>query len=87
METVYDWVTVIIFAGLIVLFLQRSVGPERDHLWQYLAAAIALAVLNQVGNAAIEQANILYHVVAAGGILAVLAFIQIVLKPFGGFRD
>jgi len=87
METVYDWVTVIIFAGLIVLFLQRSVGPERDHLWQYLAAAVALAVLNQVGNAAIEQDNSLYHVIAAGGILAVLAFIQIVLKPFDGFRD
>ena len=87
METVYDWVTVIIFAGLIVLFLQRSVGPERDHLWQYLAAAVALAVLNQVGNAAIEQDNSLYHVIAAGGILAVLAFIQIVLKPFNGFRD
>ncbi len=87
METVYDWVTVIIFAGLIVLFLQRSVGPERDHLWQYLAAAIALAVLNQVGNAAVEQGNSLYHLIAAGGILAVLAFIQIVLKPFDGFRD
>jgi hypothetical protein len=87
METVYDWVTVIIFAGLIVLFLQRSVGPERDHLWQYLAASVALAVLNQVGNAAVEQGNTLYHLIAAGGILAVLAFIQIVLKPFDSFKD
>ena len=39
METVYDWVTVAIFAGLIVLFLQRSVGPERDQLWLRVGAA------------------------------------------------
>lgn len=87
METAYDWVTVAIFAGLIVLFLQRSVGPERDSLWQYLAASIALAVLNQVGNKAVEDGNMLYHVLAAGGIAAVVAFIQIVLKPFGGTGD
>jgi hypothetical protein len=87
METVYDWVTVAIFAGLIVLYLQRSVGPERDHLWQYLAASVALAVLNQVGNAAVEEGNTLYHVIAVAGIAATLAFIQIVLKPFDGFRD
>ncbi|MFQ3595947.1 MAG: XrtV sorting system accessory protein [Sphingomonadaceae bacterium] len=87
METVYDWVTVGIFAGLIVLFLQRSVGPERDSLWQYLAASVALAVLNQVGNAAVKDGNILYHLLAGGGILAVAAFIHFVLKPFGNFRD
>ncbi|WP_448586855.1 XrtV sorting system accessory protein [Thermaurantiacus sp.] len=87
METIYDWVTVGIFAGLVVLFLQRSVGPERDSLWQYIAAAAALAGLNQVGNAAIEGNNALYHVVAIGGIVAVLAFIQFVLRPFDGFHD
>lgn len=87
METIYDWVTVGIFAGLIVLFLQRSVGPARDSLWQYLGASVALAVLNQVGNAAVEQDNMVYHLVAAGGIGAVLAFIFVVLKPFTDFRD
>ena len=29
MQTIYDWVTVAIFAGLIVIFLQRSVGDFR----------------------------------------------------------
>lgn len=82
METVYDWVTVGIFAGLIVLFLQRSVGPPRDSLWQYLGASVALAVLNQVGNAAVEQDNLLYHLVATCGIAGVLAFIHFVLRPF-----
>ena len=33
METIYDWVTVAIFAGLIVLFLTRSTAEEqpREH--------------------------------------------------------
>ena len=38
MSTIYDWVTIGIFAGLIVLFLQRSTdeGPEVDSIWHYL---------------------------------------------------
>ncbi|WP_199556199.1 XrtV sorting system accessory protein [Sandaracinobacteroides hominis] len=83
METVYDWVTVGIFAGLIVLFLQRSVGPQRDQMWPYFAASVACAVINQVGNKAIDDSNMLLHVVSIGGIAAILAFIQYFLKPFG----
>ncbi|MCS6986089.1 MAG: hypothetical protein NZM40_01355 [Sphingomonadaceae bacterium] len=86
METVYDWVTVGIFAGLIVLFLQRSVGPERDSLWQYLGASVALAVLNQVGNKAVKEDDLAYHALAVVGIVGVLAYIQIALKPFGDPR-
>ena len=29
MEFVYDWVTVAIFAGLVVLFVQRSTAEEQ----------------------------------------------------------
>lgn len=83
METIYDWVTVAIFAGLIVLFLQRSVGPERDQLWPYLAASVGCAVINQVGNKAVEDNNSLLHIAAVAGILAILAFIHFLLKPFG----
>lgn len=83
METVYDWVTVAIFAGLIVLFLQRSVGPERDQLWPYLAASVGCAVINQVGNKAVENGNTLLHVGAVAGIVAIIAFIFFMLKPFG----
>ena len=46
METVYDWVTLAIFAGLVVLFLQRSTGdqPEKDaSLLYYLGAGVACA--------------------------------------------
>lgn len=87
METVYDWVTVGIFAGLIVLFLQRSVGPERDQMWPYLIASVACAGINQVGNHAAEVGDALYHGLAIVGIAAILGFIHVVLRPFGNFRD
>jgi hypothetical protein len=86
METIYDWVTVGIFAGLIVLFLQRSVGPERDRMWPYFAAAVGCAVVNQIGNKALDGGGILYHVLAAGGLAAIIAFILLYLHPFGSRR-
>lgn len=76
METVYDWVTVAIFAGLIVLFLQRSTEAEpRDSMWQYLGASLGCAVSNYLGNEG-------YHVLAVAAILGTLAYIYIALKPF-----
>ncbi|QMW22059.1 XrtV sorting system accessory protein [Sandaracinobacteroides saxicola] len=87
MQTVYDWVTVAIFAGIIVLFLQRSVGPERDSMWHYLVASVACAVTNQIGNKAIEDNSILWHGFAIAGLVATLAFIQYFLRPFDNFGD
>jgi hypothetical protein len=87
METIYDWVTVAIFAGLIVLFLQRSVGPERDQMWPYFAASVACAVINQVGNKAIDDSSAMLHAVSVAGILAILGFIHYFLRPFGKQGD
>jgi len=43
METVYDWITIGIFAGLVVLFLQRSMeGQHEDSLFHYLVAGSGL---------------------------------------------
>lgn len=76
METIYDWVTVAIFAGLIVLFLQRSSDDEpRDSIWQYLGAGIGCAVANYLGN----EVNDIAAIVA---IVATLAYIYLMLKPF-----
>ena len=75
MRTVYDWVTVAMFAGLVVLFLQRSSKEEpSDRLWQYFPPAIGCAFANYLGNEG--------HDIAAVATLAVtLAYIFYVLKP------
>lgn len=84
METAYDWSTILVFAGLIVLFLQRSQGVARDHLWQYLVAAVGCATTNYLGNEALKLDATNYHLAAIALGLATLAFIWIVLKPFEG---
>ena len=103
MQTVYDWLTIAIFAGLIVLFLQRSQGYARDSMWQYLIAAVGCAVANQFGNAAegtpeaidnfhsitglseatLKGASTLFHALAIVTIVATVAYIVRVLRPFG----
>ncbi len=82
METPYDWTTVIVFAGLIVLFLQRSQGVARDHLWQYMVAAVGCAVTNYLGNEAMKGDEAIAHAGAIGLGVATLAFIWVVLQPF-----
>ncbi|WP_287978683.1 MULTISPECIES: XrtV sorting system accessory protein [unclassified Sphingomonas] len=75
METAYDWLTLAIFAGLIVLFLERSNKDEpTDHLWQYLVPAVGCALANYAGN---HGQGIIGFVIIVG----VLAYIHVVLKP------
>jgi hypothetical protein len=76
LETVYDWVTVALFAGLIVLFLQRSTEEEpRDSMWQYLGASLGCAVTNYLGNEG-------YHLFAIALLLGTVAYIYFALRPF-----
>ena len=78
METIYDWVTVAIFAGLVVLFLERSrAGDESDPLYNYLIAAVGCALGNYLGNEGMDA----FAVLVIG---ATLAFIYFILKPFQG---
>ena len=83
LNTVYDWVTVAIFAGLVVLFLQRSTGerPPRDSMLQYLGASAGCAVANYFGNKAVAGAGVGYHLLGAGLIAATIAYIHFVLRP------
>ena len=83
METIYDWVTVAIFAGLVVLFLQRSSrdAPPRDSMLQYLAASAGCAVANYFGNEAVDGRGLLYHLLAVAVLVATLAYIHIALRP------
>jgi hypothetical protein len=50
METLFDIVTVICFAGLVVAFF-RFTDRDRRTLIEFVLAGFALAVANQVGNA------------------------------------
>jgi len=79
-ETVYDWITVAIFGGLVVLFLHRSVQPgePQDTILHYLPPAVGCAVANWVGNPPQNQGLLSFLIV-----LAVLLYVLLVLKPFG----
>lgn len=78
METVYDWVTVAVFAGLAILFLQRSSEDQpRDNMLHYLPPAIGCAASNFLGNEG-------FAIPAVALLVMVMAYIKFVLKPFGG---
>jgi hypothetical protein len=76
-QTIYDWVTVAIFAGLVVLFLQRSMAPpeSQDRMVNYLPPAAGCAIANYIGNAGQALG-------AAALTFAVLVYIYLVLRPF-----
>jgi hypothetical protein len=76
-NTIYDLTTLALFAGLVVLFLQRSATPATpdDHLYQYLPPAVGLALANWLGNH--EQ-----HIFAVLTIVASVGYVLVVLKPF-----
>lgn len=75
MQTIYDWVTMALFAGLITLFLHRSSQDEPgDHLWQYLPPMVGLAVANYLGNQGQDLGAI--GVIALG-----IVYVHRILKP------
>lgn len=82
MQTIFDWVTVAIFAALVVLFLQRSVTPGTAHdtIWHYIPAAAGCALANYLGN---EGQEVFAIVIVA----AVILYSIFVLKPFGNLRS
>lgn len=76
MKTVFDWLTVAIFAGLAVVYLQRSLGarPAHDAVWKYLPPAIACMAANHLGNEGVSLIATILMVVA-------LAYIWFVIRP------
>ena len=78
MSSIYDPVTMVLFAGLAVLFLQRSTAQEpQDHMWQYAPPAIGLMVANQVGNH-LPGFELLAWLI----IISAVVYVIYVLKPF-----
>ncbi len=77
MQTIYDWITVAFFAGLVVLLLQRSVGPEekQDSMLHYIVPAGGCAVTNYLGNNG-------YDIFAVLVFVGIIAYTIHFLKPF-----
>jgi len=78
METVYDWITVLIFAALVTRFLQCSAGPHQsdENIWHYLVPSIGCAGANWLGNSG-------WHWAAGVTIAASLAYIFIFFGHVG----
>lgn len=75
METIFDWLSVFLFCGLAVLYLQRSVSQDpTDKIWHYLPPAIGCAGSNYLGNEG-------YTFPAVALLVATAAYIVHVLKP------
>ncbi len=77
MKSIYDFVTVGLFIGLAILFLQRSTEPEnpKDRMIHYLPPAVGCALANWLGNQHQDAW-------AIAVIVGVVAYSVIVLKPF-----
>lgn len=75
LQTVYDWITIAIFAGLIVLFLQRSTAEVQvDRVIDYLPPALFCALGNYLGNNG-------HPVLAVLVIATIPIYVWMVLKP------
>lgn len=77
MKTIYDLISVALFAGLAILYLQRSASDEPDtvELWKYAVAAVGCAVADYLGNNNKPLA-------AAIAFVALIVFSLWALKPF-----
>ncbi len=76
MKTVFDLVSLIMFAGLAILYLQRSASPQPDSiaLWKYAVAAIGCATADYLG----DQGHAVMSVVVFA---ALIVFALLMLRP------
>ena len=81
METVYDWITVLIFAALVTRFLQCSAGPQEsdENIWHYIVPSLGCAAANWLGNGG-------WHWAAAMIIVASIAYSLIFIAKVGWRR-
>lgn len=78
MSSIYDWVSLAIFAGLVLLFLQRATSEQAEDdvsLFYYLGAAVGCATGDYLGN---HDQGLMGALVLA----ATIGFILYFLKPF-----
>ena len=77
-SSIYALVTIVLFAGLAVLYLQRSTAEEpQDHMWQYAPPAIGLMIANQVGKHLPGFEALAWLIM-----ISTVVYVVYVLKPF-----
>jgi len=82
MKTIYDVLSILLFAGIAILYLQRSAADEPDSIgvWRYAVVALGCAVGNTLGNQG--------HPFLAGALLiAVVIGSILLLKPFESWSN
>ena len=77
MQSIYDVVSLILFVGLAILFLQRSSAkePDRIPLWTYAVAALGCAAGDILGDAGQAVAAVIVFI-------ALIPFCVVMLRPF-----
>ncbi len=84
MQTVFDWLAIAVFAGLTVIFLQRSAGETStaDKIWHYAPPAIGCATSNYIGNTGLEDNNQLMEIFSIAILALSIFYIFQIIKPF-----
>jgi Na+/H+-dicarboxylate symporter len=77
-----------VFAGLVVLFLQRSISEEAvDSVYQYAPPAIGCAAANYVGNLGLSSNRMELQLFAGVILSASVIYIFHILRPLPFNKD
>jgi hypothetical protein len=78
MGTVYDIVTVTCFGCVVLTYFMFTEGGMKT-LAHFLVPAVAFAIANQVGNAALQGGNLALNVLAVALIVAGIGYTYIIV--------
>jgi hypothetical protein len=79
MVTVYDILTVTCFACVVLTYFMFTEGGMKT-LAHFMLPAAAFAIANQVGNAALQNGNSLFHALAIVLIAAGVGYTYIIVR-------
>jgi hypothetical protein len=79
MGTVYDIVTVTCFGCVVLTYFMFTEGGMKT-LAHFLVPAVAFAIANQVGNAALQGENLALNVLAVALIVAGIGYTYIIVR-------
>ena len=88
MQSLFDWAAMAVFAGLVVLFLQRSISEHAvDRIYHYAPPAVGCAAANYVGNLGVDSNRTDLQLFAGVILIACVAYIFHILRPLPLNKD